>query len=195
MSIIWFILCWVLVLIFIIGVTLILFYSKRIDQCRTWKVLYCRADQQGWRCSNLDTSNPTTTLADTISNVQNTTKLVPCPSNADTPASGSTPAVYASYVLAPDPTGTCDTTKPDSQLPVGCQSATIATLTNFPGDPLTINSSKILNGTDLFNWYCNPNKAPASMDSNKRAVWKNFLSLNPNMTISKSVNFIGQQGT
>ena len=195
MSIIWFILCWVLVLIFIIGVTLILFYSKRIDQCRTWKVLYCRADQQGWRCSNLDTSNPTTTLADTISNVQNTTKLVPCPSNADTPASGSTPAVYASYVLAPDPTGTCDTTKPDSQLPVGCQSATIATLTNFPGDPLTIPANNLITGIDLFNWYCNASLPPAGQTSDKRAVWMNFIKLNPSFQTSQNVVFLGNQGT
>ena len=195
MSIIWFILCWVLVLIFIIGVTLILFYSKRIDQCRTWKVLYCRADQQGWRCSNLDTSNPTTTLADTISNVQNTTKLVPCPSNADTPASGSTPAVYASYVLAPDPTGTCDTTKPDSQLPVGCQSATIATLTNFPGDPLIIPSSGIINGENIYQWYCNASLPPAGQTSDKRLKWMNFIKLNPSFQTSQNVVFLGNQGT
>ena len=195
MSIIWFILCWVLVLIFIIGVTLILFYSKRIDQCRTWKVLYCRADQQGWRCSNLDTSNPTTTLADTISSVQNTTKLVPCPSNADTPASGSTPAVYASYVLAPDPTGTCDTTKPDSQLPVGCQSATIATLTNFPGDPLIIPSSGIINGENIYQWYCNASLPPAGQTSDKRLKWMNFIKLNPSFQTSQNVVFLGNQGT
>jgi hypothetical protein len=195
MSIIWFIICWVLVLIFIIGITLILFYSKRIDQCRTWKVLYCRADQQGWRCTNLDTSNPTTTLADNIANVQDKTKLVPCPSNQDTPASGSTPAVYASYVLAPDPTGVCDTTKPDNLLPDGCKSTgVLGVLRNFPSDPLVVPSNGLVTGQTVFDWFCNAN-LPANTDtSNKRTAWKNFLALNPDFQLSTPVTFIGQQG-
>lgn len=195
MSIWWFILCWVLVFFFIIGISLILFYSKRIDQCRTWKVLYCRADQQGWRCSNLDTTNPTTTLADTITNVQNNTKLVPCPSNQDVPASGSTPAVYASYVLAPDPAGFCDTTKADSLQPEGCKSTTLAPLINFVGDPLVVPTDGKVTGQTIFDWYCNPSKPPNDTTSTKRTTWKNFLTLNSNFQISQSVVFQGQQGT
>jgi hypothetical protein len=197
MNIFFYLLGWFFILLIVIAITLILLYSKRIDQCRTWKTLYCRSGQSdGWRCTSLSGPNPTVTLGDTIASVQDTTKLVPCPSSDDIPASGSTPIQYASYVLAPDPTGTCDTTQSDANLSEGCKSTgPLAALKTFPGNPLVIPTSGIINGQNIFDWYCDSTRVKNADDSAKRAAWIAFTDLNPDFTLSKSVTFLGQQGT
>jgi hypothetical protein len=195
MGIVLYIIGWILILLFIVGLTLVIFYSRRIDQCRTYKTLYCHATEaNGWRCTNADPANPTTTLAAQIAGVQSTVGLVPCPSNADTPASGTNPAVFASYVLAPadDGTANCNTNLPDSQLPDGCKSTgPLKALINFPGDPLVVPSNGIVLPSTVFNWYCDPTMGPNSDLSTKRAAWKAFIALNPDFQKSQPIVFAG----
>jgi hypothetical protein len=193
LNLILYIVGWVLILIIVIAITVVVYFSTRINQCRTNQILYCYANQtNGWRCTNTSGSTPTTTLADTISAVQNTTQLVPCPSTADKPGP---PIVYASYVLAPSATGVCNTNLPDNQLPAGCKSTgPLAALVNFPGDPYVIPPDGLVTAQSIFNWYCNPALPPNADNSTKRADWMNFIALNPDFQVSQPVTFVGQQG-
>lgn len=196
LTLILFIIGWVLIFLFIIGVGLIAFYSQRVDACRTWKTLYCRArPTDGWRCTNLGSSKAETTLADTLLDVKNKTELVPCPSLDDT-GTGTT-KVYASYVLKPNPDNTifCDTKQDDSVLPLGCKSTgPLAALKSFPADPLIVPTDGKVKPSDIFAWYCNPLKNKNSDSSAKRTAWKAFIEQNIDFQLSQPITFLGQAG-
>ena len=193
LTLILFIIGWVLIFLFVIGIGLIAFYSQRIDKCRTWKTLYCRAGQSdGWRCTNIEGSTNITTLADTLADVKNKTELVPCPSSDDTGI--GTSKVYASYVLKPnpDPAIFCDTTRPDAENPIGCRTGgVLGALLNFPGDPL-INDDQKVTPLDVFNWYCRADLPKNSDLSAKRAAWKAFIKQNVDFQVSQPIQFTGQ---
>jgi hypothetical protein len=196
MTITLFIIGWVLIFFFVIAILLIAFYSSRIDQCRTYATLYCYArEEDGWRCTNIGGATPFTTLASTLADVADKTQLVPCPSTDDVKGTGTAGTVYASYVLAPSTTGTCDTNISDALLPDGCKSTlTLADLKAVPGDPYLVPAGGIVTAQSVFNWYCNPLLPHALDNSAKRAAWLAFIRANPDFQKSQQIVFTGNTG-
>lgn len=193
-----FIIGWVLILFFIIAVSLVAYFAQRTDQCRTWKILYCYADNtSGWRCADPN-AGADITLNKTLADVASTTQLVPCPSTADIPGVDGKETVYASYVLAPSPESDnvfCDTTIPDPTRPVGCRSTgPLGQMITFAGDPLVVPTDGKVSSMDVFNWFCDPTRGKNGDNDPKTVIWKNFLKLNPDFQVSRPIQFQGQTG-
>ncbi len=183
MSIIWYVIAWILILLIIVALSFVIIFGRKIDNCRTSKVLWCYADETtGWRCDGPDGPG-TITLHDQLAFINEACNPIACPSLGDPVP---TTAANAQFTVLPfDDAFICGT---EAGFP--CNPSTDLTsnnLINFPNDPLVpINNT--ITGEQLMEWFCNISEP---LSTTKIAALNAFTQAHPEAYICQSVTFKG----
>ncbi len=181
-----YIICWILIVLIVVALSLVIIYGRMIDNCRTSQTLYCYAGDNGYRC---DTASEVggVTLQEQLANINTACNPIDCITLGD--PIPSTPG-STKYTVLPFDTGfecgtepgfSCD---PNVDLPS-------YDLLNFPNDPLIPTGGEIT-GEDLMTWFCNPNQ-PAT--ASKITVLNSFTASHPDAYVCKPLVFKGQVNT
>ena len=173
--------CWFLIILLVVALSLVIIYSRKIENCRTSKVLYCYVGKDnGWRCNSPD---GVVTLHDQLIQISQACNPIDCPTLGDT---------------TPDVPGTTQFTILPLNSDFSCGIATGGyacnpqtdetsnTLLNFPGDPLIPANGTSITGPDIMNWFCNINK-PAT--TSKVAALNEFTSVHSNAYACNTIDF------
>jgi len=186
MSFILFIIAWILILLIVVALSLVIIYGRKIDDCRTSKILYCYAGENGWRCDGPEGPG-TITLQDQLEFVNFACNPIDCVSLGDPLPSttGSTQFTVLPFAEAFN----CGTDigfecNPEIDL-------SSFNLLNFPGNPL-IPTGNIITGPDLMKWFCDSNYV---LSDQKAAALNNFTAAHPEAYLCQSVTFKGQTVT
>jgi len=186
-SITLYIICWLLIVLIVVALSLTIIYGRKIDDCRTSKTLYCYAKQDtGWRC---DTSSQVggITLYDQLTTINSTCNPIDCVTLGD--PLPSTPGSTQFTVLPFDSIFECGT-----NVGFSCDPSTDVTsdnILNFPGDPLIPVNNEIT-GPTLMSWFCNP-LFPAT--TTKISALNAFTKAHPEAYICRNIVFKGQTVT
>lgn len=170
---------WILLCLIIIGAGLIILFGRQIDQCRTSKVLYCYAGDNGWRCDSATTPGAYT-LKDQLANMITNCGPIDCTTLGD--ALPVVPGKTLFSILPFDTNFSCSTVGGSCD---PLTDATSNTVLNFPGDPLTPTNGKIT-GEDLMSWFCNPNKEATAA---KIIALNSYTHAHPDAYLCKKVVF------
>lgn len=180
MSLTLYIICWILIILIVVALSLIIIYGRFIDNCRTSKVLYCYAGENGWRCNGPDGPG-TITLQDQLDLINNICNPIDCTSLGD-----PVPYVPGSTKYTVLPFNDSFDCGIDAGYP--CSDSTSYDLLNYPGDPL-VPTDAAITGEDLMSWFCNPN---VTLTQTKIDSLNAFTTAHPDSIYCQPVTFKGQ---
>jgi hypothetical protein len=174
---------WILIILIVVALSLVIIYGRKIDDCRTSKVLWCYAGENGWRCDGPDGPG-TITLQNQLALINTACNPVDCTTLGDVVP--STPGSTKFTVLPFDDVFECGI---DIGFPCNPEvDLTSFDLLNFPGDPL-IPTGNNITGSDLMSWVCNPLEP---LTGAKAAALNAFTSAHSDAYLCQSVSFKGQ---
>lgn len=173
---------WVLIIMIVLAVSLIVYYGKKIDECRTSKTLYCYAGENGWRCDINGDSTNVTTLKSVLDSHKEKCQPIDCPTSEDPTPRVAGETKYTIMPILPsldcgtNPNDPCDKTEP-----------AIKALLDLVDDPYTaLDTDSTINKDNLMAWYCNPDKP---LTDAKIKAYNNLLTYNKKIHDCNSVRF------